>query len=64
MLLTRLNIVLPKELPDKAFGISLSDQYWIKSIDMHIKYKDIIFLKTILIILNLLRLLFLIVVKV
>jgi hypothetical protein len=43
ILLVRLNISTPEELLDKAFGLSLSDQYWIKPIDSNIKYDDINF---------------------
>ena len=43
MLLHRLNIYTPDELLDKAFGLSLSDQYWIKPFDSDISYDDINF---------------------
>lgn len=43
ILLVRLNIQTPEELIDKAFGLSLSDQYWIKPIDVDINYEDINF---------------------
>ena len=43
MLLSKLNISAPTELLDKAFGLSLSDQYWIKPYDSKIEYKDINF---------------------
>lgn len=43
LLLTKLNISAPTELLDKAFGLSLSDQYWIKPYDSRIEYKDINF---------------------
>ncbi|MCL2341694.1 MAG: HipA domain-containing protein [Firmicutes bacterium] len=43
MLLARLNITMPEELLDKVFGLSLSDQYWIKPTNSNIKYKDINF---------------------
>lgn len=43
LLLTKLNISTPTELLDKAFGLSLSDQYWIKPYDSRIEYKDINF---------------------
>lgn len=43
LLLHRLNIVTPTELLDKAFGLSLSDQYWIKPFYSNIKYEDINF---------------------
>ena len=43
LLLHRLNIEAPSELLDKAFGLSLSDQYWLKPIDKEISYDDINF---------------------
>ena len=43
LLLHRLDINAPTELLDKAFGFSLSDQYWIKPIDSNIHYDDINF---------------------
>ena len=43
LLLQRLNIETASELLDKAFGLSLSDQYWIKPYDLNIKYDDINF---------------------
>lgn len=43
MLLYRLNVDRPEELLDKSFGLSLSDQYWIKPYDSNIKYDDINF---------------------
>lgn len=43
LLLAKLNISAPAELLDKAFGLSLSDQYWIKPYDSKIEYKDINF---------------------
>lgn len=43
ILLSRLNITYPTELLDKAFGLSLSDQYWLKPYDSDIKYDDINF---------------------
>ena len=43
LLLHRLNIDAPCELLDKAFGLSLSDQYWLKPCDSEIKYEDINF---------------------
>lgn len=43
LLLHRLNIYTPAELLDKSFGLSLSDQYWIKPYDSNIKYDDINF---------------------
>lgn len=43
ILLARLNISTPTELLDKAFGLSLSDQYWIKPVDSKIYYENINF---------------------
>lgn len=43
LLLHRLNINAPCELLDKAFGLSLSDQYWLKPLNSNIKYEDINF---------------------
>src|SRR5699024_855867 len=43
LLLAKLNISTPIILLDKAFGLSLSDQYWIKPYDSKIEYKDINF---------------------
>ncbi len=43
LLLHRLNITAPSELLDKAFGLSLSDQYWLKPYDSYIKHDDINF---------------------
>lgn len=43
LLLSKLNISAPTELLDKAFGLSLSDQYWIEPYDSKIEYKDINF---------------------
>ncbi len=43
LLLHRLNIEAPSELLDKAFGLSLSDQYWLKPADEEISYNDINF---------------------
>ena len=43
LLLAKLNISTPTELLDKAFGLSLSDQYWVKPFDTNIEYKDINF---------------------
>ena len=43
LLLAKLNISTPTELLDKALGLSLSDQYWIKPFDSKIEYKDINF---------------------
>lgn len=36
LLLARLNVNTPEELLDKAFGLSLSDQYWVKPSDSSI----------------------------
>lgn len=43
LLLHRLNISTPSELLDKSFGLSLSDQYWIKPYGSNINYDDINF---------------------
>ena len=43
LLLHRLNISAPNELLDKAFGLSLSDQYWLKPFDLDVCYDDINF---------------------
>ena len=43
ILLHRLNISAPSELLDKSFGLSLSDQYWIKPYNIDVKYDDINF---------------------
>ncbi len=43
LLLAKLNITTPTELLDKAFGLSLSDQYWIKPFDSNVMYNDINF---------------------
>jgi len=43
ILLHRLNIETPDELLNKSFGLSLSDQYWIKPYDSNIKHDDINF---------------------
>lgn len=43
LLLTKLNISAPTELLDKAFGLSLSDQYWIKPYNSKVEYRDINF---------------------
>ena len=43
LLLHRLNVETTSQLLDKAFGLSLSDQYWIKPYDLDIKYDDINF---------------------
>lgn len=37
----RLNINAPYELLDKAFGLSLSDQYWLKQLDTNLTYADV-----------------------
>ena len=39
LLLYRLNINVPDELLDKAFGLSLSDQYWLKPYNNEILYR-------------------------
>ena len=41
LLLHRLEISAPSELLDKAFGLSLSDQYWIKPFDLDVNYDDL-----------------------
>lgn len=43
LLLHRLHINTPSELLDKAFGLSLSDQYWIKPYNSDISYNDVNF---------------------
>ena len=43
LLLHRLNIVAPSELLDKAFGLSLSDQYWLKPYNLDVCYDAINF---------------------
>ena len=43
LLMHRLNVHAPSELLDKAFGLSLSDQYWLKPIDLDISYDKINF---------------------
>lgn len=43
LLLHRLDITVPTELLDKAFGLSLSDQYWLKPYNSDILYDDINF---------------------
>lgn len=43
LLLAKLNVSTPTELLDKALGLSLSDQYWVKPFDSNIEYKDINF---------------------
>lgn len=42
-LLEKLNVKSSDELLDKAYGLSLSDQYWIKEENEDIKWKDINF---------------------
>lgn len=43
LLLHRLNISTTSELLDKSFGLSLSDQYYLKPYDLDISYDDINF---------------------
>ena len=43
LLLHRLDITAPTELLDKAFGLSLSDQYWLKPYNVDVMYDDINF---------------------
>ena len=43
LLLHRLDINTPTELLDKAFGLSLSDQYWLNPFYSNIRYEDINF---------------------
>lgn len=43
LLLAKLNISTPTELLDKALGLSLSDQYWVRPYESTIEYKDINF---------------------
>lgn len=43
ILLAMLDVSTPEELLDKAFGLSLSDQYFLKPYDSDIKYDDINF---------------------
>ena len=43
LLLHRLNISAPSELLDKSFGLSLSDQYWIKPYNVNVTYDEINF---------------------
>lgn len=43
LLMHRLNINAPYELLDKAFGLSLSDQYWLKPLDTNLTYNDVNF---------------------
>ena len=42
-LLEKLNVAAPEELLNKAYGLSLSDQYWIKEEKSSIKWSDINF---------------------
>lgn len=42
-LLDNLNIEFAEELLDKAYGLSLSDQYWFKSVDDKVRWEDINF---------------------
>ena len=42
-LLEKLNVASPTELLNKAYGLSLSDQYWIKGEQQNPKWKDINF---------------------
>ncbi len=43
VLLEKLQISTTEELLNKAFGLSLSDQYWIKQVDDNIEWKNINF---------------------
>ena len=43
ILLARLGVQTPEELLDKSFGLSLSDQYWLKPADSSVMYDDINF---------------------
>lgn len=43
ILLAKLNINTPEELLNKAFSLSLSDQYWVKPAESKVEYKDINF---------------------
>lgn len=43
LLLAKLGVSTPDELLDKSFGLSLSDQYWLKPIDSDIRHEDINF---------------------
>ena len=43
LLLAKLNVTTKEELLDKAFGLSLSDQYFLKPYNSNISYKDINF---------------------
>lgn len=42
-LLEKLNVLSSKELLDKAYGLSLSDQYWIKGINQNLEWDNINF---------------------
>lgn len=42
-LLEKLNVYSSRELLDKAYGLSLSDQYWIKGVDQNLSWSDINF---------------------
>ena len=43
LLLAKLNVRTTEELLDKAFGLSLSDHYWVKPLNSNVEYKDINF---------------------
>ncbi len=43
LLIHRLGIETPEELLDKSFGLSLSDQYWLKPYDSNLSYDDVNF---------------------
>lgn len=43
VLLARLGVQTPEELLDKSFGLSLSDQYWLKPANSTVTYDDINF---------------------
>ena len=43
ILLHRLNLSAPTELLDKEFGLSLSDQYWLKPYDLNVDHDDVNF---------------------
>lgn len=40
-ILTKYNIIAPTVLAQKGFGLSLSDQYWIKPVNTDMEWKDI-----------------------
>ena len=42
-LLEKLNVYSSRELLDKAYGLSLSDQYWLKGIEQDLSWSDINF---------------------